>query len=49
MGNKKELKERSIFYKKGTIRKRSNGSSFKMKADTFEIKNNMLNNIKELL
>tara|TARA_R100000664_G_C2661158_1_gene77309 strand:+ start:48 stop:554 length:507 start_codon:yes stop_codon:yes gene_type:complete len=46
---KKELKERSIFYKKGTIRKRSDGSSFKMKADTFEIKNNMLNNIKELL
>ncbi len=46
---KKDLLNKSMFYKKGTIRKRSNGTSFKMKADTYEIKNYQLNNIKELL
>ncbi len=46
---KKDLLNKSMFYKKGTIRKRSNGTSFKMKADTYEIKNNQLNNIKELI
>jgi len=46
---KKDLLQNSIFYKKGSIRQRSNGTSFKMKTNTYEIKNNQLNNIKELL
>mgnify|MGYP006889518734 FL=1 len=46
---KEDLLQNSIFYKKGSIRKRSNGTSFKMKTNTYEIKNNQLNNIKELL
>jgi len=45
---KEELKEKSSFYKKGSIRERTDGSTFAMKTDTYEIKNNMLNNIKDL-
>ena len=47
--SKKELLEKSILYKKGAIRHRENGTTFKMKADTYEIKNNLLNEIKKLL
>jgi hypothetical protein len=46
---KDELINKSFFYKKGDIRNRDNGTSFKMKADTYEIENRLLNNIKELL
>ena len=33
------------FYKKGTIRNRSNGTSFSTKADLYEIENNKLINV----
>jgi len=46
---KNELISKSSFYKKGDVRTRDDGSSFKMKADTYEIENRLLNNIKELL
>lgn len=35
--NKEELEEKSNFYNKGTERTRSNGTSFKTKADLYEI------------
>ena len=44
--SKTELLDKAILYKKGAIRHRENGTTFKMKADTFEIKNNLLNKIK---
>ena len=43
--SKKELLEKSILYKKGDIRYREDGTNFKMKADTYEIKNSSLNKI----
>ena len=46
--SKKELLDKAILYKKGAIRHRENGTTFKMKADTFEIKNSLLNQIKNL-
>lgn len=46
---KDDLINKSILYKKGDIRNRDNGSSFEMKADTYEIENRLLNNIKEIL
>ena len=47
--SKEDLLDRSILYKKGEVRKRDNGTSFNMKADTFEIKNNQLEKIEKLL
>lgn len=46
---KADLFKNAIFYKKGTIRKRSNDTSFKMKTDTYEIRNDLLTDIQELL
>jgi len=46
---KKEIKEKSIFLKKGTLRKRNNGTTFQLKTDGYFINNDMLKNIKELL
>jgi hypothetical protein len=45
---KKQLQERSKIYKEGTERTRADGSVFKLKAPTYEIKNNQLNNIEDL-
>jgi hypothetical protein len=45
---KNELIERALFYDKGTIRKRSNNSQFTLKAPTYEIENNKLNDFREL-
>ncbi len=42
---KKELLNKAKFYPKGTVRKRSDGSSFKTFTDLFEIENNKLNNV----
>jgi hypothetical protein len=47
--NKKELKEKAILYKKGAIRTRDNGTTFKMKSDTYEVPNACLRPISELL
>ena len=44
--SKKDLLEKATLYKKGTIRNRENGTTFKMKTDTYEIKNSFLNQIK---
>ena len=49
MDYKSRIFKNAIFYKKGTVRKRSNDTSFKMKTDTYEIRNDFLTNIKELL
>ena len=46
---KNELLERSDFITKGTERLRNNGTKFLLKTDGYFIKNNQLNNIKELL
>ena len=46
---KDQLISRSEKYKEGAERKRSDGTSFFTKAPLYEIKNNQLNNIKELL
>ena len=42
---KKSFKERASFYKKGTVRKRSDGSTFKTFHDLYEIKNTDLNDV----
>lgn len=42
---KKELLQRAIIYEEGSIRKRADGTTFKLKAPTYEIKNTELNNI----
>ena len=46
---KDELINKSSFYKKGDVRNRDNGTCFKMKADTYEIENRLLNKINLLL
>lgn len=46
---KDELINKSYFYKKGEIRNRDNGTFFKMKTDTYEIENRLLNKINLLL
>ena len=46
--SKKELLKLALLYKKGIKRTRSNGTTFKMKTDTYEIKNNQLKNIEKL-
>ena len=46
---KDELINKSSFYKKGDTRNRDDGSSFKMKADTYEIENRLLKKINLLL
>lgn len=45
---KEELKTRGDLFAIGQERTRSDGSSFKLKAPTLEIKNNQLNNINDL-
>ena len=45
---KPQLQERSIIYEEGTIRTRSDGSTFKLKAPTYEIENNKLNQMSKL-
>lgn len=45
---KKELLKLATLYKKGDTRTRTNGTTFKMKTDTYEIKNNKLKNIEKL-
>ncbi len=47
--SKYDLLNKSIFYKKGTKRERSDGTYFILKADTYEIENFKLNNINELI
>ena len=47
--SKDDLLKKSILHKKGTKRERTNGTSFTLKADTYEIENYKLNNINELL
>ena len=45
------FKQKAKFYKEGEIRTRSNGTSFKSKADLYEIENKDLlpiNNLKDL-
>ena len=44
--SKIKLLEKANFYKKGSLRRRSNGTSFRTKADLYEIKNNQLTDIK---
>lgn len=46
---KDQLLQRSKFIKKGTERKRNNGTTFLLKTDGYFIKNNQLNNIKEFI
>ena len=46
--SKKELLELAVLYKQGTVRRRSNGTTFKMKNDVYEIENNKLKNIEKL-
>ena len=46
--SKKRLLQKAKFYKKGTLRHRSNGTSFRTKADLYEIENNQLSDIKDL-
>jgi len=46
---KEDLISKSNFYKKGDIRIRDDGTTFVMKADTFELENKLLNNINLLL
>jgi len=43
--SKKELFERAQFFKKGTTRTRSDGSTFQTFTDLYEIANNALNNV----
>ena len=43
-----ELLKKATLYKKGDVRTRSNGTTFEMKADTYEIKNSDLLNISNL-
>ena len=45
---KDELMDRSLLYKEGSIRTRTDGTTFKMKAPTYEIKNADLNSIETL-
>jgi hypothetical protein len=45
---KEELKSKGELFIKGQTRQRTDGSTFKLKAPTLEIKNNKLNNIKDL-
>ena len=45
---KEQLLERGVLYKQGTIRKRTDETTFKLKAPTYEIKNTALNNINTL-
>lgn len=45
---KEELKSKGELFVIGSIRQRSNGTKFRLKAPTLEIKNNKLNNIKDL-
>lgn len=45
---KKQLFSRACLYKEGAIRTRSDGTTFKMKAPTYEIKNSMLNGIETI-
>ena len=47
--SKEDLLSKSILYKKGTKRERANGTSFTLKADTYEIENFKLNDINELI
>jgi hypothetical protein len=50
--SKNELIDRSLFYEKGTIRYRDDGSSFINKAPLYEIKQmdlNPINNVKDIL
>ena len=47
--SKDQLFERGILYDKGTTRIRTDGSTFRLKAPTYEIENNQLNNIKTLI
>ena len=42
---KDEFKLRRNEYKKGTIRKRNDGTTFELKTDSFEINNNQLNDV----
>jgi hypothetical protein len=46
---KNELLERSKFYEEGTVRTRTNQTTFILKAPTYEIQNNKLNHINTLL
>jgi hypothetical protein len=46
---KGELMEKAEFYDEGTIRTRTNNTTFILKAPTYEIKNDNLNDIKTLL
>jgi len=46
---KDNLIKKSCFYKEGDVRNRDNGTCFKMKADTYEIENRLLNKINLLL
>jgi hypothetical protein len=47
--SKSELMEKAKLYKKGSVRTRDDGTSFKMKADTYEISNSDLRPISDLL
>ena len=46
---KEDIINKSEYFKKGTLRKRNNGTTFRLKTDGYFINNTMLNDIKELL
>ncbi len=46
---KEDLSKLGKFYKKGTIRTRSNGTSFHFREDNYEVENKDLNSIQKLL
>ena len=46
---KNELLERADFYEEGTVRTRTNQTTFILKAPTYEIQNNKLNDINTLI
>lgn len=45
---KEQFKERSLFFKKGSTRKRSDGTEFKTFSDLYEIPNRELNDIESI-
>lgn len=45
---KEQLLKRADIFEEGTVRERTDGSTFKLKAPTYEIKNTQLNNINTL-
>ena len=47
--SKEDLLDKAYFYKKGVVRTRDDGSTFEMRADTYELENKHLNDINQLI